>query len=78
MKPRHAAALALVGWYLIDAPTLAFARHAHADFKNDTFEWGIQDYLGLAILLLVVVGLVRGVNTLHLLRELRKIIRKSK
>jgi hypothetical protein len=87
MKPRHVAALALMGWYLM-APLGALAFHAphidgfpllgHVDLKNKTFDWGMQDYLGFAILLLVIVGLSRGMNPLHLLRELRKIVRKSK
>jgi hypothetical protein len=87
MTLRHAAALAPVGWYLVVPPVaLAFHGHhmggvpllGHVDLKNKTFDWGMQDYLGFAILLLVIVGLSRGMNPLHLLRELRKMVRKSK
>jgi hypothetical protein len=39
MKPRHAAALALVGWYLMLPPVVGGKHHWHLDLSAPLSQW---------------------------------------
>ena len=49
MKPRHAAALALVGWYLMMPPVSADTDRAFIDSQTPIWQWQIRGTFDSAI-----------------------------